>query len=353
VSKHSSDSYRWVDDPVVTDFANAGCVTVVTGSSGDTALAAVGADSAHASPLADVSGVEGIGWISVANEVAGLPDDAIVLVEDAGWEGSRPEVLARLSRKGAAASVFWDVNGLVMFGCARRGKVQVSLEVPDSEEEAAELPAALRRVWQRERTVAGPVAVAMSMVQRFTGVAVPPDEAIARPRLAHPIIEPVLSLRVTPEELLELRYPSPTVVAAAKAAEGTRCRTVAEWAVRDALTAAGIADLPQLASTLQQFGSGDAVALSAEASSYRREAAKGISAADWALSVEGDDERWQELRHWGPRYWAMEAVAYLAVTDDVIAVLGSTYCAGIHRGLGSDEHELYLVDVVERLGAGA
>jgi hypothetical protein len=349
---HPSESYRWVDDPDVTSFANAGCVTVVTTSSRQAVIAAVGADGAQSMPVDDVSGADGLSWISVVQEEAGLADGAVVLVEDTAWEGSRPEVLARLSKKGAAASVFWDVNGLVMFGCARRGKVQVSLEMPDSEDEAAELPAALRRVWQRERTVAGPVAVAMAMVEKFTGVVVPADEAITRPQRAHPITEPVLALRVTPDELLGLRYPSAEVVAAAQAAGSALCRTVAEWAVTEALTTAEIAAMPQLASTLQQFGSRSPITLTAEASSYRREADRGINAADWALSVEGDHERWKQLRHWNLRYWAMEALAYLAVPDDVIAVLGATYCAGIRHGLGSEDHERYLRDVVERLTDG-
>jgi len=221
--------------------------------------------------------------------------------------------------------------------------------VPDTDEDAAELPAALRRVWVRELARAGPVAVEMAMVEKFTGIAVPPDEAIARPRVAYPITEPVLALRVTPEELLGLRYPSLGVVEAAQAASGAQRRLVAEWVVRGALVAADIAELPQLASTLEQFGGGRPVTLTADADSYRREADRGISAADWALSVESDLDTWEPLRHWGPRYWAMEALAYLAVPDDFVAVLGASYCAGIRHGLGSETHEQFLRDVAERL----
>ena len=349
VAKASSESYGWLEDEAVAAFAAAGCVTVTIGSSRDDALAAVGADIDHSADATEVSGAEGVDWISAASEVSGFPEGVVVLIEDAGWQGSRPEVLSRLSKKGAAASVSWNVDGLVMFGCARRGRVQASLEVPDTDEDAAELPAALRRVWVRERARAGPVAVGMAMVEKFTGIAVPPAEAIARPRVAHPITEPVLAFRVTLEELLGLRLPSLAVVEAAQAASGSRCRLVAEWAVKGALVAADIAELPQLASTLAQFGCGLPLALTAAATSYRREADRGMDAAGWTLSVEGDLDTWEKLRHWGPRYWAMEALAYLAVPDDLAAVLGASYCAGIRHELGSETHEQFLRDVAERL----
>ena len=48
----------------------------------------------------------------------GSPDSpSAVLIEDNGYEGAQPDVLAALSRKGRAASVFWNVNGIAMFGC--------------------------------------------------------------------------------------------------------------------------------------------------------------------------------------------------------------------------------------------
>jgi len=98
----------------------------MTGSSRDNALAAVGADIEHSADATEVSGADGVDWISAASEDSGLPEGVVVLIEDTGWQGSRPEVLSRLSKRGAAASVSWNVNGLVMFSSARRGKVQAS-----------------------------------------------------------------------------------------------------------------------------------------------------------------------------------------------------------------------------------
>ena len=98
----------------------------------------------------------------------------------------------------------------------------------------------------------------------MTGIAVPPAEAIARPRVAYPITEPVLALRVTPEELLGLRYPSLAVIEAAQAASGSQRRLVAEWAVKGALVAADIAELPQLAADERLAAIGSAYSHMAE-----------------------------------------------------------------------------------------
>ena len=74
-----------------------------------------------------------------------------------------------------------------------------------------------------------------------------------------------------------------------------------------------------------------------------------MDAAGWALSIEGDLDTWEKLRHWGPRYWAMEALAYLAVPDDLVAVLGPATARGMRHELGSGTHEQFLRDVAERL----
>jgi hypothetical protein len=339
---NSSAAYRWLEDDT-TSYSAAGCVTVVFGIGTEGALVAMGADPHRATAVVEVRLDEGTGWVSAAGSEAGLPADTVVLVEDNGWEGIRPEVLSRLSKPGKAASVFWNVEGLLMFACARRGKVIATVDLTDPDA-ADELPATLRRLWEQEADTEESLAIAMTLVEKYTGVTVPPAREVTHPTTAFPITSPVLGHRVTRDELLRGR-PSEDVVQAVLAATAAQRRALAEWSVRHALAGAGILDLPQLASVLSQFGHGRPVSLSAQASAFRREANRWAWAADEALSVESDLEKWQELRHWSSKSWAMEALAYAADRDDVTAALGATYCAKIPHN--SDDAERFLAQAVE------
>lgn len=339
-------SYHWLEES--TSYASAGCITVVTGLQPRAALTVVGAEPDQTLAARDIQPEQGMTFIAVAGTDVGLPEGAVVLVEDNGWEGIRPEVLAAWSKRGKAASVFWNVNGVVRFACARRGKVLASLELPP-DDETDELPATLRRVWERSDEASGPVAVGMAMVEKFTGVPVPEVPDIAQPSTAYAITSPVLGLRVTTEELLGLQYPSPAVVAAVQAAAPGQRRALAEWATQHALANASIADEPQLQSVLAQMGSGTAVRLTAEASAYRREADRWSMAATWAYSVEDDRARYEELRHWEGRHWAMEALAYTAEPDDVTAALGATYCASIPYPQGGENYQQFLAEAVKQV----
>lgn len=349
----NSTPYGWLDGA---DYADAGCLTLVTGTSSAQVLEAVGAEITSRDRQLGGTDDAGSAQISVVEDVGGMPSGALVLVEANGWECSRPEVLQRLSRKGAAASVYWNVNGLVVFGCARSGKVRASAEIREDDGGAANLPASLRSVWRRSIALLGPVGAGLAMAEEFTGVTIPASTAISHPVTAHRITAPVLTLRVTPEELVTLQYPSPEVLEAARAASPHRLRAVAEWAVIDALREADIFDAPELATTTSRIGTGQPLILHPTVASYRHEADRRLRAADPNKVEEGDLEgearQLAERQFWGPRYWAVEALAYLAAKDDLTALLGSTYCAGIRHRLGSDAHGAYLDDVVSRLQPG-
>ena len=164
---------------------------------------------------------------------------------------------------------------------------------------------------------------------------------ITHPTTAFPITSPILGHPVTKDELLRGR-PSDALVRAVLAATGPQRRALTEWSVRHALAGAGILDLRQLTSVLAQFGSAQPVSLTAEASAFRMEARRGMTADDEALSVEGNMQEWNRLKHWGLKSWAMEALAYAADNDDVVAALGATYCAGIQHNADDAERERFL-----------
>lgn len=273
-----------------------------------------------------------------------MPDNTVVLVEDNGWEGVRPEVLARLSKPGKAASVFWNVEGLLMLACARRGKVIASVDLTDPDG-AEELPTTLRRLWERDLDAQEPLAAAMALVERFTGVTVEPAPEITHPTIAFPITSPILGHPITKDELLAGR-PSDALVNAVLTASDLQRRALTEWSVRHALAGAGILDLPQLTSVLAQFGSERPVSLSAEASAFRMEARRGMNAADQAL-IDMNMREAERLRHWGLKSWAMEALAYAANSDNVVAALGATYCAKIRHNANDVERERFLDEALQ------
>lgn len=322
-------------------YAPAGCLTVVTGRDSWACLSAVGAND-------EVPVHLGAGWGvntgSAASVVA--PADlagpggvaAAVLIENNGFEGSRGDVLAELSRLGKAASVFWNVNGLVLFGCARRAKVLASVELLDADPQA--LPRSLRAFLQDGQSDQGPVAVGMAMAEEFTGVRVPADREVARPSTGYRIDSPIFSVRVTRQELLELGYPTPALVAAVLAASPNARRRLSEWAARAAINHAGLATEPGTRAVLAQVGAGAPSVFGAEASRLRLQAKQSSQAATDALNDDTDNDggRYRSLQQWMPRYWTVEALAYTTITDDVTAALGATYCASIPRR-GTDVEE--------------
>ncbi|SNR97115.1 hypothetical protein SAMN05216276_100250 [Streptosporangium subroseum] len=77
--------------------------------------------------------------------LAGPLGEWTVLVEPNGFQGSRPDVLTGLSRRGRALSVFWNANGDGQLVYAEHGRLLTVLDLFDPEEleELEELPPAL------------------------------------------------------------------------------------------------------------------------------------------------------------------------------------------------------------------
>jgi hypothetical protein len=336
------ESFSWVEDGTVT-YSEAGCLTLVAGLSATEALQRVGADLTQAAsgPLGG-GRVQGYSMISV--HAAGSPDSSsAVLIEDNGYEGAQPNVLAALSRKGRAASVFWNVNGIVTFGCARRGKLVCSTELPDMPET---LPRTLTRLMVPAAEDGPPlVAIAMAMAATFTGVAVEPESDLVDPKVWYPIITPILRLPVTAEELVGIGLPSHELVQQVKDADESSRRRLVEWSVRDCLTRVGLQDDPAADRFLAQFGTGQPITVGVELPRALAEAERQTDlaadrgqrlyntgeAADWQRDAAG-----KEQTAWAYRMWALRAVIYTGLDDSVTAALGAAYCAA-HSG--ADEAE--------------
>lgn len=332
--------YQWVAASE-SSYHPAGCVTVVSGLEVGQALKAVGAGVTQEAHEADRFADTGMAAIAaVALEGA---DPAVVLIEDNGFEGTRPEVLKALSKKGAAASAFWNVNGVVRFSCARRGKFVYSDEVP-AFDDVAEAPRALRKLLaSAEGSDVDPVAVAAAMVVTFTGVELLPDDEVSRPHRFYPIVNPVLGLPVTHDELVGLRYPTPELVAAVQAAPAEARWRLLEWAASDAVAGTGLGDHQGVADVIAGLGDGPVV-LTPAFLALRNEVERALSVASNAVqdaynsytTAEEKARLGADATLAGRRHWAMQALVYTSVADSVTAALGATYCATIRYGLGSE-----------------
>lgn len=310
----------------------------MTGSLVDRVLRAVGADSLREAATSDAYVAEGVGAIAavvLSTEVA-----SVALVEENGFEGSRPEVLKVLSKKGSAASAFWNVNGVVRFSCARRGKVVYSTELPDFEMDA--VPRVLRKLLSAAEAEDADLAViAVAMAVTYTGVELPHSDELSHPSRVHPIADPVLVLPVTAEELVGLQYPTRELVAAAQRASIEDCRRLTRWAALDALEATDMASHPVVVDIINQLDQLDRPAmLGHDFIDLRNEAARKLELIAGKRCAGTSAER----------HWAIQALLYTAVPDPVTAALGATHCATIRHGLGSDAASRFHQRALQVLG---
>lgn len=99
----------------------------------------------------------------------------LLMVEDDGFVGSRPEVLARLSGNGRAASMFWNVNDHTAFSFAQTGELLGSVDLYDADDpdfaHEIDLPVELRQLFSAAgHEDADLHATGLALVATFTGI---------------------------------------------------------------------------------------------------------------------------------------------------------------------------------------
>jgi Family of unknown function (DUF6461) len=331
------DSFAWLENDSAT-FSEAGCLTLVSGLSATDALKRVGADLARTSQgRLDGARPEGYSMIS-ALDAGTLASPSAVLVEDNGYEGAQPDVLAFLSRGSRAASVFWNVNGMVMFGCARRGKLVCATELPDVPDG---LPRGLKLLMDSASEEDAPlIAIAMAMAATFTGVGVEPEPALVDPQTWYPITDPILRLPVTAEELVGIGLPSKALVGQVQDADESSRRRLAEWSAREGLMRVGLQDDPAAEELFAQFGHKRPTRVVVGLARKLVEAERQSDLlGDRLQRIYNNRETPQseldavsaESTRWAHRMWALRAVSYVSLDDSVTAALSATYCAS-HGG---------------------
>jgi hypothetical protein len=159
-------AYRWVRQGRLREAAT---ITVVTGLDTQEVLRAFGADPAAPTSMTSLlETFDGSPWVAVL-----AVDGAVVVVEDNGFQGSRPAELRKLSRRGRAASVFWNINALSRLSLARDGEVVAAFEPGLDPASPAAVPflAGMDLADHRDR-----IAACLVALERFTGYAVQPTD---------------------------------------------------------------------------------------------------------------------------------------------------------------------------------
>lgn len=115
--------YDWLDDEGI---GEAFCLTFVRDFDAARVLARFGVDRATIRSFAGMGEAADGPFDRVM--VAGLVEDWVFVLEDNGFEGSRPEVLRAVSADTEAVSVFTNVNGKASFHHALNGVVRTAFD---------------------------------------------------------------------------------------------------------------------------------------------------------------------------------------------------------------------------------
>jgi hypothetical protein len=321
----SPRDYTWLS---TTHFSAAGCVTVVADADGARVRTAFGASleplpgsgidllgewPAHLEP-----GVEWV-WFTSAGP-------ASVVVEDNNFQGSRSEVLRAASRAsgvGKAASIFWNVNGLAIFTCARRGKVVSSVDLSLVDESDLEgLPRSLHKLaLSCDDDDADLIGVGAAMVEKFTGVAFGPDVLLNGS--AHemtPVPSDLESFTAQAPPWGLRMYPA--LVAAVAALDTETQRAFGEFATTVAVKEAGIENEPGVAATVAQFGTGEPGRLDPRAEVLRAEVNRRTNLLS-TQAMERESSGGLEVVFGHQKSWALGSLRQSTNHDALSAALGA------------------------------
>jgi hypothetical protein len=245
------EAYRWIAEGTL---EMAGCVTVVAAADPARVAASFGCDEPAAAPssYAEMNGIPDQQFFGLQLWL-GHADDAVVVIEDNGYEGSRAEVLraaSKASASGVAASVFWNVNGLVIFSAARKGKLACSVELLDCEPD--EVPRSVRQLAKLgARDDIDSVALGAAMVARFTGVSFDEQMILGA---THRTFTPVpADLGTYGPRGSALKDYAPEVLEAIVNAAPSTQRSLANWAARAAAAEAGVEGEPLVRALTEQL----------------------------------------------------------------------------------------------------
>ena len=249
-------------------------------------------------------------------------DGGVLAFEINGFQGARTEVLRVVSAAGRAASIFWNVNGIVQLTCASAGDMRGSEELLVLDENCSlppEVVPPLVAAFEREEDMVLPGVLA---AEAFTGLStaglvVPSDVTM------YPLLTAVPDLEAVDPRSMLWSFDAPELAARILAASSPAQRALAEWAAYQALQRVELADDPRVEAVLDGFGRGSAASF---------EPAMGL-----LLEVKNRVDvvsRSDDSRHGGEAGppmvaawmadWAVRALRYATLDDTATAALGAT-----------------------------
>lgn len=247
------DDYAWIHE---SHLGEAACVTVVPRADRDAVLAAFGAREVLDPATMEFDAFE-MDCVQVV-ELAG----ALVVIEDNGFQGSRPEVLGPVSaaaEAGVAASFFWNVEALTQLSGARHGSQEFAVELlgpfEEDDEELEGIPAPLLPLVIEVSDEDGdPVSAGLALLAHYSGVSFGPEllqggtwyvleptPDTARTHAPDDGYDPLSD--VLPGASRTIATLSPTVQ-----------RALAQWAVRAAVRESDLGDHPVVSQVLRTLG---------------------------------------------------------------------------------------------------
>ncbi|WP_340538972.1 DUF6461 domain-containing protein [Nocardioides sp. GXZ039] len=341
------EAYSWIND---TYLCEAGCVTVVPAADSAAVLTAFGVDVSSGRPgsLNDLGMGAGAGG-PIYSVTLG---EAMILFENNGFQGARPEVLgpaSSASRAGVASSFFWNINALTSFSGARNGAVLFGVELigPEDEDdqELADVPAQLRALVVEGGSEDGDMlGSGLALIAAHT--ATPFSASVVSGGViyeAAPVPEDLRDYRLGRHDVSGLRDAPALVGALSQQGQ----RLFAEWAAAASVREADVGGEAAVAEVLAQFGRGSRPSAPSSLDQLAQATAKRHN--DFSELV--DQREWGGLRsipagrcyiatvpsifgqsrgmsvlegaYLGQRDRAVEAVRYACHEDPLSAALGS------------------------------
>lgn len=273
--------FSWLRSSAIQEAA---CLTFVRGSDPRQVAAAFGAAGDYARTLDFDEFCEEAFAHHDRHPVIGVRQfgDWVLVVEDNGHQGSRPEVLRRVSARSEVVSAFWNAHGCTRFSYAVDAKVRTSFEAIMPTFRDGEQPDAL------EQTRAGlpwctngvdNTSLMLALSARITGRALTPDSLAGR-FLTCPVASWLDDLPACPDAVPEPADDDRELYAALRRAGSREQRRAAAAVALRVLEHAGCLGHPPLAAvaaSVEVAGDAERVAISEIVRSWTWELSRNLA----------------------------------------------------------------------------
>ncbi|OXM60778.1 DUF6461 domain-containing protein [Amycolatopsis vastitatis] len=231
----TEDDFDWL---TTSPLGEAACVTMVKTTDVDAVMRGFGgvAGEARTIPFAEAGNdLDEAYAVAVCRQ-----GEYVVAIEVNGFQGSRPEVLRRVSRLGETVSAFWNIEALTRFSYAVDGRVETAFEAGADSWKEGEDPDCLAPLvaeidWEAGHWRTGLLLLAARLTgQTFT------EDWLDGEVLVAPIAEHLEDVHPVTPGFESLEYQHPVLAAALHRAEDELLLTVARAAVDEVVASAGV-----------------------------------------------------------------------------------------------------------------